>query len=256
MLLILCGHSQICSAHQKFLWPNVFSASKVPVWISFDVTWSDHPFFAETGVGDQPITLTNPDGKRVAPSRIFIGKTKSTAEAELTSEGTYRLEAVDELTYWTRIEKDGREQWIKKPKNEVTGEKITRADLYWAKALAYVVVGKGSPLLSQDAGDPLEIRPTVPPNEIFVGSPCALAVSSFGKPAAGAEVKVYDSHSTGHDPLKSITCDDQGVATFQPESAGMYLFSCELEQKQANDPKADVHSFNFYLTLLIRPEKK
>ena len=131
-----------CIAHEKWLWPNRFIVEKAPAWISFDATWSDQPFAAEMGVGEKPVTVVDPAGRSGSPERAFIGKTKSTCESELRQEGTYRLESVDPLTYWTQVEGAGRPQWLKKPKGEVTDKKIMRSDLYWSKAMAYVTVGQ------------------------------------------------------------------------------------------------------------------
>lgn len=249
-LLTFCIASP-CSSHQKWLWPNRFVAEKAPVWLSFDVTWSDEPFNAEKGVGDQPLSIVDPAGGRESPSRIFIGKTKSTAEAELVREGTYRVEAVDPLAYWTRVEKDGHEQWIKKPKNVVTGAKITRADLYWAKAVAYITVGKQTEMRTSDKADPLDLVPLTHPNEIPAGRPLELRVLSYGAPLPSAEIRVFGPNNTGHEPIQSTKCDDQGLGKIQIDKAGRYLFTCEIERKVADDPKADVHSFHLYLTLLI-----
>jgi hypothetical protein len=48
-----------------------------------------------------------------------------------------------------------------------------------------------------------------------------------------------------------ITTDANGRATYELKTAGRFLFACELEQKRPNDPKADINSFNIYLTLEI-----
>ena len=162
----ICSASP-CAGHQKWLWPNRFVVEKAPAWISFDVTWSDQPFAADMGVGDKPVTVVDPEGRSASPDRTFIGKTKSTSESELTQEGTYRLESVDPLAYWTQIEKEGQPQWLKQPKGEVTDKKITRSDLYWSKAMAYVTIGKSKAMPPQLDADPLNIVPATHPNEIF-----------------------------------------------------------------------------------------
>lgn len=187
---------------------------------------------------------------------MFIGKTKSTAESELTQEGTYRLESIDPLAYWTQVESDNGTQWLKQNKAEVSGKKIVRSDLYWSKAMAYVTIGKSTAVPPQLDSDPLNIVPATHPNEVVVGSPLALSVLSYGKPLAGAEIKVFDSHTAGHEPRQTVTCDDQGNAKLQFESPGLHLLACQLEREVKDDPKADIHSFNVYLTLQVRPEKK
>jgi uncharacterized GH25 family protein len=242
-------------AHQKWLWPNRSVVDKAPVWISFDVTWSDRPFEAEEGVNDRPLAVVDPDGRSSPPDRAFVGKTKSTAESELKREGTYRLESIDPLTYWTQIDKDGKSQWLKKSKDEVKGDKITRADQYWSKALAYVTVGKSTSLTSLDS-DPLAIVPLAHPNEIASGTPVEFKVLSYGKPVERAELKVFDSKASGHDPSATISCNEAGIGEYEFKSEGRYLIVCQLEHEVKDDPKADIHSFNVYLTLNVLPARK
>jgi hypothetical protein len=256
VFLFLSLQAVAALAHEKWLWPNKFAVEKAPAWISFDVTWSDQPFTADTGVGDRPVTVVDPEGRSGTPDRTFIGKTKTTCEAQLLQEGTYRLESVDPLIYWTQIEKDGQTQWLKKAKGEVVGETIKRSDLYWAKAMSYVTVGTGTALPAPLGSDPLSIALTQHPNQLFAGDTLTLSVQSYGKPVANAEIKVFDSNTSGHDAFKTIKCNDEGKGEFQVNSPGMYLFSCELEREVNDDPKADIHSFHVYLTLLVQSAKK
>jgi uncharacterized GH25 family protein len=242
-------------AHQKWLWPNVFIVEKPPVWVSFDVTWSDRPFTAEQGAGQRPLSIVNPDGEQAPPPQVFVGNTKTTAEVELTKPGTYRFESVDPLTYWTRVDNNGKEAWIEKPKNEVQGKKITRSDLYYSEAAAFVTVGEPTQLPAPDEKDPIEIVIKTHPSRLTAGTAHELQVISYGKPVAKATVNVFGPSATGHDPDQSLPCDEHGAATLQLDAAGRYLLACELEKTVADDPKADIHSFNAYLTISVEPRK-
>ncbi|HEX2474848.1 MAG TPA: DUF4198 domain-containing protein [Lacipirellulaceae bacterium] len=242
-----------CTAHQKWLLPNFFVAEKGPVWLSFDVTWSDRPFTAESGVGVQPLSVVDPSGRRQTPTSVFVGKTKSVAELELTEPGTYRLEAIDPLTYWTQVDENGQTKWLKKPKNEVTATSIKRSDLYWSKAAAYVTLGEPTAVPPPDDSEPLDLRLESHPNNLTAGQALKLQVASFGKPVPRAEVKVFAPGTEGHDPSSVITCGDNGGGIFTPDEAGQFLLACQLEREVSDDPKADIHSFNIYLTLEIQP---
>jgi hypothetical protein len=50
-----------------------------------------------------------------------------------------------------------------------------------------------------------------------------------------------------------ITCGDDGSGTFTPDEAGRFLLACQLEREATDDPKADIHSFNIYVTLEVHP---
>ena len=195
--ILFCFDGASCAAHQKWLLPNFFVAAKAPVWLSFDVTWSDTPFTAEAGVGKQPISVIGPDGVRQTPPSIFVGKTKSVAEMELTKPGTYRLEAIDPLAYWTQVEQNGKEQWVRKPKNEVAELPIKRSDLYWSKAAAYVTLGEPTDVPPPDHEDPLDILLEQHPNRLAVGDTLNVQVVSYGKPLPNAEIKLFAADARG-----------------------------------------------------------
>jgi hypothetical protein len=253
--ILFCFAGGPCAAHQKWLLPNFFLAAKGPAWLSFDVTWSDTPFVAEAGVGMQPISVIGPDGLRQTPPNIFVGKTKSVAELELTKPGTYRLEAIDPLAYWTQVEQNGKEQWVRKPKNEVAGLPINRSDLYWSKAAAYVTLGAPTDVPPPDNEDPLDILLEQHPNRLAVGDTLNVQVISYGKPLPNAEIKLFASNDRGHEPSQLVRCDDNGQAAIPVEAPGRFLIVCQLEQKVTDDPKADLHAFNVYLTLEIQPHR-
>ncbi len=78
---------------------------------------------------------------------------------------------------------------------------------------------------------------------------------SYGKPVEHAELKVFDSKANGDDPTKTIKCDEHGVGKLEFETPGKYLVACQLEREVKDDPKADIHSFNVYLTLMVQPER-
>ncbi|HEX6960378.1 MAG TPA: DUF4198 domain-containing protein, partial [Lacipirellula sp.] len=228
-----------------------FIVPKAPVWISADVTWGDVAFTAMEAAGKQSIAILGPDGKRLAPASVFVGKTKTTAEVELTSPGSYRIEATDPPTYWTQLRIDGKEQWKKSPKNEITSGEIIRSDLYYAEAVAFVTVGRPTPLPEVDPEDPLEIRLREHPSNLHAGKLVELQVLSYGKHVSGAKLKVFGEGGDGHRPDLVVDCDSQGRGKVNLDRAGRYLLSSELERAVENDPKADMHAFNAYLTVVV-----
>jgi uncharacterized GH25 family protein len=253
VILVCCiAVAGSCQAHQKWLLPNFFIKDKGPVWLSFDVTWSDTPFVAESAVGEQPLAVICPDGTRETPPSVFVGKTKSVAEMELTHPGTYRLEAIDPLTYWAQVEVDGKEKWLRSPKNEVKEGTVKRSDLYWSKAVAYVTIGEPTDLPPPDASEPLELTLSQHPSGLKAGDKLELRVVSYGKPVPGAKVQVFGPTSTGHAPTATIKCNDEGAGSYELPVAGRFLFSVELEQKTPDDPKADLKSFHVYLVMEVR----
>jgi hypothetical protein len=66
-------------------------------------------------------------------------------------------------------------------------------------------------------------------------------------------VKIFAPDAIGHEPSSTIECDEGGSGTFKADAAGRFLLTCQLERNVSDDPKADIHSFNVYLTLEIQP---
>ena len=256
LFLLFAATAIRCPAHQKWLWPNTFAVNEGSAWVSVDATWSDTPFTAESGLGEQELRVAPPTGDAYAPTKVFTGKTKTTFELELSKPGAYRLDAIDPATYWTQVERSGKKIWLKKPAKEVVGEKIVRSDLYWSIASAYVTVGAPGSDFPTARNDLLCLVPKVHPNAIAIGKPLQLTVYSRGKPLPGVVVKSFNSNSTGHKPLEVVSSNKEGVCIFEPKSPGLYLFACEWEQKKPNDPLADLHSYNAYLTINVLPEPR
>jgi len=222
-----------------------------PATIQFDAAWSDTPFKADTGLKDQTYRVVAPDGSAAKAALVAEGKSKSTAKAKLSAEGTYCLEAIDPQRHWTQVERNGGKKWLLKRRREVKGEKIIRADVYWSKACSYVTVGKAADKMPPPSDDPLMVTPTLHPSRIVANRPVSLIVTRQGKPLAGAVVKVFTRQSKGHEGEQELKTNAQGLCEFVPTEAGPLLLACELEESADDDKDADFRLLQVYLTVCV-----
>ena len=58
------------------------------------------------------------------PSSIFLGKTRTVGEIELTEPGTYRIQTDSPAQYVAEIEVNGKRMWVSKSKNQLSDTKI------------------------------------------------------------------------------------------------------------------------------------
>ena len=243
-------------AHQAWVLPNFFEAAQSPVWLSFDVSWSDHLFHAgHTGSSLNELQVIGSDGESLTLAGKFEGKTKIVGEVELTREGTYRIEASAPPTYWTRVATDQGEKWLRKSKDQVQGAKVVRADLYWSKAVTFVTVGKRSKTPSSAGKDPLELELLDNPADWNRGQKFRLRVLAQGKAVAEQAVKVFAEGADSHEPMLVSTSDQQGVCVLKLDKPGKYLFVAQQETAAKDDPKTDLYSYNFYLLVNMIPVK-
>ena len=111
-LVVLAAVAGSGEAHQQWLAPSPHFQSGESGWVSFDHTFGDVRFRPASGPGSYySWWFVGPDGLKRNIPHLFLGKTRTVGEIELTEPGTYRLEAVEDLMSWTRIKVDGEETW-------------------------------------------------------------------------------------------------------------------------------------------------
>ena len=239
--------------HQAWVLPNFFETTQAPVWLSFDATWGDDLFAAgHSGSGLNDLRVIGPSNRDIALANEFVGETKVIGEVELNVEGTYRIEASSPATYWTRVASAEGEKWYRKSKDQVQGEKITRADLYWSKAVVFVTVGARSAVMMRSEKDPLELELLHHPSDLTVGKTIQMRVLSKGKVVANQAIRVYVEGTHGHEPKFVRNSDQEGVCALRLNHPGRYLLVVQQDRAAVDDPKTDTHSLNFYLLINVK----
>ncbi len=241
-------------AHQQWLAPNFFSQDGDTAWLSFDHTFSDRRFHADSAPGlYYQWWVVEPDLRKRSVPFLFAGKTKIVGEIELTEPGTYRLEGEEPNMVWTKLKVDGKDTWQPGPRPAFEGQEIVESKVYFAKALAYVTLGASSPNVLGASGDPLEIVFEQHPNELRAGRGFKVTLSSFGKPVTEHKLQLYSDRSAGHDPTRTCSTDAEGSCEIVPENPGRYLLRARIEGPTPDDPKTDGFSYSVSVMLEVGP---
>ena len=238
-------------AHQQWLIPNFFESSE-PAWVSFDHTFGDRRFFADSAPGlYYQWWVIGPDQRKSSVPFLFAGKTKTVGEVELAEPGTYRLEAEEPNMVWTKLRVDGTDTWQPGPRAAFKGQETVESRLYFTKALAYVSVGAASAVPQGANSDPLEIVFQQHPNALEAGRPFGITLKSFGKPIAAQTLNLFSDRSEGHDPTSTCTTSTEGTCEILLEVPGRYLLTAQIKGPTPDDPDTDGFSYRVSVTVEV-----
>ena len=241
-------------AHQQWLLPNVFSASGESDWVSFDHTFGDRRFHADSAPGlYYQWWYVGPDGRKRSVPHLFVGRTKIVGEVELTEPGTYRFEGEESNLVWTKIKVDGKDTWQPGPRKAFEGREIVESKIYFARALAYVSLESTTDTVRGATGDALEIVLGKHPNELTAGEALEISLWSFGEPVADHQVSLFSERSSGHDPTLTCTTDAKGACQIVPPGPGIYLVTARREGSMPDDPELDGFSHSVSVAFEVAP---
>ncbi len=242
-------------AHQNWLAPNFFVSEAETAWLSFDHTFGDRRFHADSGPSAYyQWWIVGPDLKIESVPSLFIGKTKTVGEVELTEAGTYRIEAEEANMTWTKIKSDGEDTWQPGARGAFPGREIVESKVFFAKAVTYVTLGEASRSVLESTGDPLEIVFQDHPSRLRTTESFRLKMLSLGKPVAAQELRLFADQGVGHDPEVNCTTDTNGSCEFVVEHPGRYLLTARIQGSTSDDPQVD--GFSYSVSVMIEVASK
>ena len=245
--------SGLATAHQQWLAPNFVFQSGESAWLSFDHTFGDQRFQASSGPGSYySWWIIGPDGLRRNVPHLFLGKTRTVGEIELTEPGTYRIEAVEDLMPWTLLKVDGKDTWQPGTRADFDGFDVERSRVYFNKSVSYVTLGSMSQSLLSGTGDPLEITFAEHPNDLRAGTSFEVRVLTFGEPLSDQEIRIFAEASKGHDANDKCSTNSSGVCEFEMASPGRYLLATSTEGTSADDDATDGYSHGYSVVIELK----
>lgn len=250
-LVSFAGSSE---AHQQWLSPNFFLKSGESAWVSFDHTFSDQRFQPDSGPGSYySWWVVSPDGIRRNVPNLFLGRTRTVGEVELTDAGTYRIEAVEDLMPWTQIKVDGEDTWQPGVRADFDGFEIVRSNIYFNKSVSYVTLESISQSLLAGSGDPLEILFEDHPNDLQAGKKIRLRVLASGQSLTGQEVRVFSEQTEGHDASATCSTDANGICEIEMASPGRYLLETNTEGDNPEGSATDGYRHGYTVMIELKP---
>jgi len=232
LLALLASGTTFAHAHRAWLLPSATSFSGKEPWVTVDAAVSTDIFYADHNpLRLDGLSITAPDGSRIAPENIGSGKFRSTFDVKLAQPGTYKLAVVNEsasasykLNGETKRWRGAADAAAREIPAGAQDVKLTRMQ---SRNEVFLTTGKPSDGVLATTGIGLELRPVTHPNDLTAGTPASFVLTLDGKPAGGIEVLVIPGgvrYRDRLDEIKAVT-DAAGRFSIRWPAPGMYWLS-------------------------------
>jgi uncharacterized GH25 family protein len=251
------------SAHKTFLLPSatVLSASD-DAWITVDAAVSNDLFyFNHVPMRLDALAITAPDGSSVAAENANTGKFRSTFDAHLTQQGTYRIAIVrdglsaryKDANGETKRARGSAEEIAKRIPADATDVAYTQSQ---SRLETFVTLGNPDTAALAPSGAGLELVPVTHPNDLYAGEKATFRLQLDGKPAAGLEVSVIPGgtrYRNSQDEIKATTGADGSFSVTWP-AAGTYWLNASSEGDTPTMEPATARRVSYTATFEVLPQ--
>lgn len=193
--------------------------------------------------------IIGPDGKQINLTMTPEGDTRLVAPIKMkfNQPGTYFVVAQKKGEVVCRTT----EGFVHKPKNEL--QNVIQA--FWAEGQATAIIVVGSP--SGDASQkPIDCRfqvfPSTDPGKSKKGDTLKATVLMDGKPVDAGVLATYIGYSAEKNAFAQKIKAENGIATIDLSSEGIWLIKASNRMPYANPEVADEHSFSSTVTFGIK----
>jgi uncharacterized GH25 family protein len=237
-------------AHRAWMAPTATTLSGTDAWVGFDAGMSnqvfnpDHAAMRMTG-----LTITAPDGSAVQPEHAMQGQYRSTCDAHLTQNGTYKIANVMSGVMASYTLNGEQKRWrgsaAEFPGALPQGATDVQATRTASRIETFVTLNNPTDTVFTNARDGLELIPVTHPNDLVAGEPATFKLSKDGLPAAGLEVTVARGGLRYRDnPEEStVTTGADGAFTVTWPEAGMYWLNASVRTPAQGDTIASNASY-------------
>ena len=245
------------SAHRAWLVPTSTVLSGADAWVGFDAGMSNGVFIADhAAMRLDGLTITAPDGSTVAPENLTQGRYRSTFDAHLTQQGTYRVANVmGGVVASYKI--DGQTRRWRGPQAEMaanipagaTDVTATRSD---SRVETYVTLGAPTETVFEASGKGLELQPVTHPNDLVAGEEATFRLLRDGRPAADMDVTIARGGSRYRNAIEDVTVhtDADGRFSYTWPEAGMYWMNASVRTPAQGDQLASSAQYNGVVEVL------
>ena len=241
-------------AHVPYLQPASFEPIRGG-WVSLDAAFADRFFIPEVAFDNSRFSVLTPAGTVVTPTLVQYSHTRTTAEHQLTDDGTYRFSTglrygATFHTYEQNGErKNSRDDNFVLPsgaKSVAHFQAVTRAETY---------VSKGAPdhAALKPTAEALELEFLSHPNDLYTDSTVRVRVLFNGKPLPQQLVNAYFVETGANDEkvTQQLTTDAAGIISFQPQQAGSYLLLSRYRADAPAGAKVPQYSYSYSVVLEV-----
>lgn len=213
------------NAHMPYVLPTLFDTGKGD-HVTVESSFTEDAFVPDVAMRDAPFHLLGPDGAQGAVGPVTYLRDLSIFEADLKTDGTYRISTGQRFGRKSTMYRDG-DKWVMRGEGggalppKAKPVEVQSATL----AEAYVTRGNQTQAALRARGKALEIQAVTHPNGIVSGSEASFVLLFDGKPLADTDVTLFRSAGVydGRKVAAQTKSDAAGRFTLKPEDAGTYL---------------------------------
>lgn len=266
-LSIACALSTVqANAHRQWILPETTVVSGESPWIPVSGAVSNDLFYANHyPLVIERIKLITPDGSEGELKNASNGKYRSTFDINLTSPGTYKIQAAQAGMFARWKDADGKDKYWPprgQPYNPADFDSAVPKDAKDLKVAqssnrieTWVSAGDTTDTVLKPTNIGLELIPDSHPNDLFSGETTNFKLLIDGKPAVGAEVILIRGatrYRNAQDEV-SFKTDKKGHFSITWKKPGMYWLNASYQDNKAKAP-ATVRMGSYTATLEVLPE--
>ena len=222
-------------AHRAWMAPTATTLSGTDAWVGFDAGMSnqvfnpDHAAMRMTG-----LTITAPDGSTIQPEHMMQGQYRTTFDAHLTQNGTYKIANVMTGVMASYKLNGEQKRWrgtaAEYPSGLPQGATDVQATRTATRIETFVTLNNPTDAVFKPTGEGLELVPTTHPNDLVAGEAATFKLLNNGQPAANLDVTVARGGIRYRDNPEEMTVktDAQGAFTVTWPEPGMYWLNAAV----------------------------
>lgn len=234
-------------AHRAWMVPAYTVLSGADGWVSFDAGMSNGVFIPDhAAMRLDDLKITAPDGSAVQPEHMMRGQYRSTFDAHLTQNGTYKIANVSNGFMASYMLDGERKRWrgpaADFPAALPEGATEVEATRTASRVETFVTLNNPTDTVFAPANEGLEMIPVTHPNDLVVGEQATFKLLKDGQPAANLEVTVARSGLRYRDNPEESTVTTGADGTFAvtwPEPGMYWLNASARTPGQDGQPGAN-----------------
>lgn len=248
------------SAHRMWILPSSTVLSKEGSFVTVDAAVSNDLFFADhVPMRLEALTVTGPDGAKVAPQNPSTGKYRSTFDVELAKPGTYKIATVTDGVFAAYKLNGETKRWRGRAADLATaipqGASEVKITQNTRRAETFVTAGAPSTDALKPTGQGLELTPVTHPNDLVAGESASFKLLMDGKPARDVDVEIVlgGGRYLAKAVEAKVKTNADGVFTYAWPQPGMYWIEAEAKGGASSIPNAE-RSAAYVATFEVLPE--
>lgn len=257
LLALLPAASQ---AARPWLLPSQTVLARSGGWVAVDAAQADDLFSVnQAALPIDSLSVTGPDGLRVAPQNPHQGRSRASFDLELRQPGTYRIAVADDLVM-ARWQEDGKpKRWRGKPAKMAANVPADAAgvdrELMQRRVETFVTVGSPTEV-RHVSGAGLELVPLRHPNDLYAGEVAKFRVLLDGKAAQDLQVEIIAAGTRYRDTPEALVprTDVDGEFSVTWPAPGLYWLAASLSDERANMPGVKTRRASYHATFEVLPQ--